>query len=109
MGKHASIELQNPQGVNMIRTQKDHPENNPNILSIATELLGVLLELSLHLLIYRRNALKKSPAVSKSQHSSRTTLPPTPSWFTLAKKTSICKASLNWQAPKRFLGQPTCF
>lgn len=40
MGKHASIELQNPQGVNMIRTQKDHPENNPNILSIATELLG---------------------------------------------------------------------
>ena len=60
MGKQAPIELQDPQGVNMIRrTQKDHPENNPNILSIATEFLGVLLEVSLHLLIYSRNALKK--------------------------------------------------
>ena len=29
MGKHATIELQDPQGVNMIRTQKDRPENNP--------------------------------------------------------------------------------
>ena len=63
MGKHATIELQDPQGVNMIRTQKDHPENNPNILSIAPELLGVLLELSLHLPTYSRNALKKSPTV----------------------------------------------
>ena len=40
MGKQAPIELQDPQGVNMIRTQKDHPENNPNILSIATEFTG---------------------------------------------------------------------
>ena len=103
IGKHATIELQNPQGVNMIRTHKDHPENNPNILSIATKLLGVLLELSLHLPIYSRNAFKKITSCLKSQHSSRTTLPPIPSWFTLAKKTSICKASLNRQrqTPKK--------
>ena len=43
MGKHPTIELQDPQGVNMIRTQKDRPENNPNILSIATELLGEVI------------------------------------------------------------------
>lgn len=84
MGKHATIELQDPQGVNMMRTQKDHPENNPNILSIATEL--------------RRCYWKSHPAFQsavrlietswkitnclKSQRSSRTTLPPIPSWFT---------------------------
>ena len=56
MGKQALFELQDPQGVNMTRAQKDHPENNPNILSIATKLLGVLLAVSLHLPIYSRNA-----------------------------------------------------
>ena len=76
MGKQAPIELQDPQGVNMTRAQKDRPENNPNILSIAIELLGLLLEVSLRLPMYSRNALKKSPTVWKSRHSSRTTLPP---------------------------------
>lgn len=108
MGKHATIELQDPQGVNMI-TQKDHPENNPNILSVATELLGMLLELSLHLPIYSRNAFKK---ITSHQLFKKSTLikdhpPSNPiTWSILAKKTSICKASLNIQTPKRFLDLP---